>query len=71
MDLTVKDAARVLGLSPARVHQFIRQSRLVARKMGRDWLIDAASVDAFARQERRPGNHSGRPRRGHASINKK
>ena len=38
--LTTGEAAERLGVTVQRVHQFIRDERLPARKLGRDYLID-------------------------------
>jgi len=51
--LTTAEAARELGVTPARVRQLILAGRLPAEKHGRDWLIDPASLDQVG--ERRPG----------------
>ena len=37
--LGVPDAARELGLSPARVRDFIKDKRLPAHKIGDQWII--------------------------------
>ena len=38
--LTVKQYAAKFNISPARVHQFLREDRIEgAKKVGRDWLI--------------------------------
>lgn len=53
--VTVPIAAERLGVIPARVHAMIRAGVLVARKVGRDWHIDGASLAAeLARRESRP-----------------
>lgn len=54
MDLTTNQAAAQLGVSPQRVRQYIEAGRIQARKFGRDWIVDSASVDAF--RPRPPGN---------------
>lgn len=56
---TPADAAKTLGLTEERVLQFCRQGRLLARKMGRDWVILTASVAAFSKAKRPTGVHSG------------
>lgn len=51
--LTTKDAAQRLGISAIRVRVLIRESRLPATKVGRDWLIQ--EDDLVMVQERKPG----------------
>lgn len=55
--LSVREAARRLGVGEVAVRQQIAAGRLQARKGGRDWLVDARAVERAQRQ--RPG--SGRP----------
>ena len=38
--LTTGEVAERLGVTVQRVHQFIKDERLPAQKMGRDYLID-------------------------------
>lgn len=52
--LTTKDAARALGVTPARVRQLIAAGRLPAEKHGRDWLIDPDALDQVS-DRRGPG----------------
>lgn len=59
-DLTTPEVAELLGVSAARVRQFILDDRLRARRVGRDWLIRRADADRFARQ---PRPRTGRPRK--------
>jgi excisionase family DNA binding protein len=55
--LTTKDAAAVLDVSVRRVLQFIKEQRLPAQKMGRDYLIKEEDLKLVA--DRKPG----RPRK--------
>ena len=57
--LTTQNAASMLGVSPSRVRQLVREGRLVAQKMGRDLLISRTVVEAFAVVPRR---RTGRPK---------
>jgi excisionase family DNA binding protein len=57
--ITTKDAAVKLGLSRVRVLQLISAGKLPAEKIGRDYLIEAASL-AQVRNRPKPG----RPRKG-------
>lgn len=55
--LTTGEAARLLGVTARRVQTLINAGRLPATKVGRDWLIARADLDAV--RERKPG----RPRK--------
>lgn len=48
--LSVRDAAQRLGIEPMSVRRHINAGSLSATKRGRDWSIDAASVERLARQ---------------------
>ena len=50
---TTATAATELGVSVRRVQAMIKAGRLVAQKHGRDWIIEAAALDAV--RERKPG----------------
>jgi excisionase family DNA binding protein len=51
-DTTTGEAARVMGISERRVRQLAAAGRLIARKRGRDWLIDRQSAEDYRRPER-------------------
>lgn len=53
--LTTTDAAKLLGVSRARVITLIHLGTLVATKPGRDWQIDEASVEAYRLGPRKAG----------------
>ena len=53
--LTVLQAAKLLGLSTARVRALCAQARIPADKIGRDWIISEARI--------LPGRPAGRPRK--------
>src|SRR5687767_4953682 len=53
--LTVERAATRLGLHPSRVRRLIASGDLSAEKMGRDWLIDAASLERLRSADRPRG----------------
>lgn len=55
--ISVRDAARRLGVSDVAIRQQIAAGRLRAERTGRDWLLDPGAVERAARQ--RVG--SGRP----------
>ena len=60
--LTTKEAAELLGITPRRVQELIKNGALEARKASGVWLIDKDSVDTRLRSATKRG---GRPRRGH------
>ena len=53
--LTTTETAAILGISSRRVLALIKAGQLPARKYGRDWIIEAAALDAVrVRQPGRP-----------------
>ncbi len=63
--LTTKEAAELLGITPRRVQELIKNGALEARKASGVWLIDKDSVDTRLRSVTKTG---GRPRRGHGKA---
>jgi excisionase family DNA binding protein len=64
--LGVPDAARELGVSPARVRDFIKDRRLPAHKIGDQWIIKRQDLALVA--HRRTGRPPRRPKEdGHAT----
>jgi excisionase family DNA binding protein len=59
--VTTKEAAQILGVTPARVRQLIKEKRLAAEKHGRDHLLQDREVERFRRHGRRSGPKGGRP----------
>jgi hypothetical protein len=55
LDLSVRDAAQRLGVSPVAVRQQIAGGRLPAVKRGRDWWVDPRAVERLRRQPARSG----------------
>lgn len=55
-----KDAAEKLGVSQARIRQYIQEERLQATKIGRDHIIEGVVLEDFAEYGRKK---SGRPRK--------
>lgn len=47
-EISVKKAAQILNLSERTVLNFIKQKKLIAIKVGRDWFIDYASFISFS-----------------------
>lgn len=60
--LTVQEAAKILGVIPRRILQFIKEGRLPANKVGRPWFIVRSDLDAFKKISRPSGNQTGLPR---------
>lgn len=57
--VTVSDAAKILGVSPCRVLQFIDDGRIKATKMTpRLYVIDIREVRRFSQIPRKPGRKS-------------
>ena len=58
LNLTVTQAAALLGVTPQRVRALIKAGILEAEKWGRDWQIDAESVEirrkAMEQKKREP-----------------
>jgi excisionase family DNA binding protein len=57
--MTVSQAAKRLGISRARIHQFIREGRLIAIQPGREYFIARADIDEFSTVPRPPGIQRG------------
>ncbi len=52
VEITVPEVAEVLGVSARRVRQLIDAGRLRARRVGRQWLVDGASLPTGPRRSR-------------------
>lgn len=59
-DLTVPQAAALLGLQPRSVRMFIERGMIKGEKRGRDWFITQEEVDRYNRERRKPGSPPGR-----------
>ena len=51
--LTAKQAAQILGVDDSRVRVLIREGRLPAQKVGRDWVILEPDLELV--KDRKPG----------------
>jgi excisionase family DNA binding protein len=49
---TSREAAALLGLSCRSARRLAASGRLIARRQGRDWLIDRESIEDYARGRR-------------------
>jgi excisionase family DNA binding protein len=54
--LSLREAARLLGISPWTVRRFIRQGRLTPVAMGRRVLLQQSTLEAFVQANRRPSD---------------
>jgi excisionase family DNA binding protein len=50
--VTVAEAARRLERSTEQVRRYLREERLSGRRIGGQWFIDAAALEAFSQQMR-------------------
>lgn len=48
-ELTTVQAAALMGISASRVREHAKTGRIIARKVGRDWLIDAGGARSYRR----------------------
>ena len=55
---STKEAAERLGVSQARIRQYIQEDRLASKKVGRDHLIESVVLEEFAEYGRK---QTGRP----------
>jgi excisionase family DNA binding protein len=52
-EITPEEAAVLIGRSPARVRQLLRSGVLPGRRIGRNWLVERAAVEAYVGTPRR------------------
>jgi excisionase family DNA binding protein len=50
----VRDYAAWAGVTPWTVYQWIKQGKVKALKIGRDWRIDPSELEAFTQRTSRP-----------------
>jgi excisionase family DNA binding protein len=51
--MTISEAAKSLGLSPKTLRQQIKNRKLRAHKMGRNWFVADDEVTRYAAEHRR------------------
>jgi excisionase family DNA binding protein len=52
--LTIPEAAEALGLAPSTLRHQIKNGKLRARKVSRDWYLSAEEVERYRRENRKP-----------------
>ena len=50
---TLTEAARALGLAPSTLRHQIRNGKLAARKVSRDWYVAPAEVERYRAENRK------------------
>lgn len=53
--VTTSEAAEIIGCVARRVRQLLQAGKLVGKRMGRDWLVDRSSAEAYRDSARKPG----------------
>ena len=53
--ITLKQAAKLSGLSYSHIRYLVRTGKIEARKLGRDWFTTEQAVNEYLAQDRRPG----------------
>lgn len=51
--MTLKEAAAIIGVTPATLRQQIAHGSLRARKIGRDWTVTPKEVERYRLENRR------------------
>lgn len=51
--MTLTEAARILGVTPDTLRQQIAKGKLHATKHGRDWWLEDAEVQRYAKEHKR------------------
>ena len=51
---TIPEAAKILGLAETTLRHQIKNGRLAARKVGRDWCVSPAEIERYRREHRKP-----------------
>lgn len=51
--LSLPEAAKVLGLAPSTLRHQIKNGKLQARKVSRDWYLTADEVERYRREHQR------------------
>ena len=51
---SIPQAAKLLGLAPSTLRHQIKNGKLAARKVSRDWYVTAEEVERYRAENRRP-----------------
>ena len=58
--VSVAEAARITGLHPETVREYLRAGRIKGRQIGRTWIVEERDLRTFMAKPRK----AGRPRKG-------
>ncbi len=53
--MTPAEAAQLIGVTQHQVRHLARKGIIESHRLGRSWVINRASAEAYARSERKPG----------------
>ncbi|WP_439623399.1 helix-turn-helix domain-containing protein [Gemmata sp.] len=53
--MTTAQAAQLIGCNDSRVRQLLKSGKIIGRRVGRDWLVDRTSAEAWRDSDRKPG----------------
>ena len=51
--MSLPEAAQPLGLAPSTLRHQIKNGKLVAKKLARDWFVTEAEVERYRREHRK------------------
>lgn len=51
---TLPEAARMLGLASSTLRHQVKNGKLAARQISRDWYVTSEEVERYRREHRRP-----------------
>ena len=51
---TLPEAAKLLGLAPSTLRHQVKNGKLAARKVSRDWYLTDEEVERYRHENRRP-----------------
>ena len=53
--ITLREAAKLSGLSHSHLRLLVRKGEIWGKKMGRDWFTSAQAVKEYAARDHKPG----------------
>ena len=68
LGMTTVEASEILGVTKGYVARLCQKGKLRAHKVGRDWIVDPESVEAY---KNAPKNKGGRPRKAPEPLEQK